>query len=92
MAARGGRVRPVRGGLIHTACRERLGDRAPSAPARQPRLAFGAERDERFDWTRFEVLPDARTRAGCVDGGWEAFGFANQGQCVRFLQTGKDSR
>lgn len=28
----------------------------------------------------------------CKDGGWEAFAFENQGQCVRFIETGKDSR
>lgn len=28
----------------------------------------------------------------CFDGGWRAFGFRNQGQCVRFVQTGKDAR
>lgn len=28
----------------------------------------------------------------CKDGGWEAYGFKNQGQCVRYIETGKDSR
>ena len=28
----------------------------------------------------------------CRDGGWVAFGFVNQGQCVRMVETGKDSR
>ena len=28
----------------------------------------------------------------CKVGGWEAFGFKNQGQCVRYVETGKDSR
>ena len=28
----------------------------------------------------------------CKDGGWESFGFSNQGQCVRFVETGEDSR
>ena len=56
------------------------------------RMVFGAEADERFDWTRFEVLPDAQTLADCQGGGWEAFGFANQGQCAKFVNTGKDSR
>lgn len=28
----------------------------------------------------------------CKIGGWEAFGFKNQGQCVRYIETGKDSR
>lgn len=56
------------------------------------RMVFGAERDERFDWTRFEVLPDAQTKEDCKDGGWEDYGFANQGQCIRFVETGTDSR
>jgi hypothetical protein len=56
------------------------------------RMVFGAETDERFDWTRFDVLPDAQTKEDCKDGGWEQYGFANQGQCVRFVETGKDSR
>jgi len=28
----------------------------------------------------------------CMDGGWERFGFRNQGQCIRAVNTGKDSR
>jgi hypothetical protein len=28
----------------------------------------------------------------CKDGGWEDFGFRNQGQCIRFVNTGEDSR
>lgn len=31
-------------------------------------------------------------RAKCMNGGWEALEFRNQGQCVRFVMTGKDSR
>lgn len=56
------------------------------------RMVFGAEEDERFDWTRFEVLPDAQAKDDCKNGGWEAFGFKNQGQCVRYVETGGDSR
>jgi hypothetical protein len=57
------------------------------------RLAFGGERDERFDWTRFDVLPnDPQTRADCKRGGWVTYGFRNQGQCIRFVNTGQDSR
>lgn len=56
------------------------------------RMVFGAETDERFDWTRFDVLSDAKTKEDCKDGGWEQYGFKNQGQCVRFVETGKDSR
>lgn len=32
------------------------------------------------------------SRDQCKAGGWVAFGFRNQGQCVRFVETGKDSR
>lgn len=28
----------------------------------------------------------------CKDGGWEDAGFKNQGQCIKFVNTGKDSR
>ena len=42
------------------------------------RMVFGAETDERFDWTRFDVL----TKDDCKSGGWEALGFKNQGQCI----------
>lgn len=28
----------------------------------------------------------------CKKGGWAAFGFKNQGQCIRYVNTGKDSR
>ena len=56
------------------------------------RMVFGAEGDERFDWTRFEVIPDVASKDQCKDGGWAEFGFSNQGQCVRFIETGQDSR
>lgn len=55
------------------------------------RMGFGAESDERFDWTRFYVL-SLENKDQCKDGEWEALGFKNQGQCVRFVETGKDSR
>lgn len=35
---------------------------------------------------------DPSTIQDCFQGGWEAFGFKNQGQCVRFVKTGEDSR
>jgi parallel beta-helix repeat protein len=28
----------------------------------------------------------------CMDGAWEGFGFQNQGRCIQFVATGKDSR
>jgi hypothetical protein len=37
--------------------------------------------------------PDSPTnKEQCQRDGWRAFGFANQGQCVRYVETGKDSR
>ena len=56
------------------------------------RLALGGERDWDFDWVTFDVLPDATAKDDCRDGGWAHYGFANQGQCIRFVETGKDSR
>lgn len=44
---------------------------------------------------RLEVVygsNDPADRDACKGRGWEAFGFRNQGQCVRFVETGKDSR
>lgn len=32
------------------------------------------------------------TKDECKDGGFEAFGFKNQGQCIQFVNTEKDSR
>ncbi len=57
------------------------------------RLALGGERDWDFDWVSFEVGPvDPATAADCKRRGWETFGFRNQGQCIRFVKTGRDSR
>jgi hypothetical protein len=56
------------------------------------RLALGGERDWDFDWTTFEVECNPETKADCKNGGWEAYGFRNQGQCIRYVNTGKDSR
>lgn len=53
------------------------------------RMVFGGETDERFDWTRFYTAP---TKFSCMDDGWVEQGFRNQGQCVRYYETGKDSR
>jgi hypothetical protein len=35
---------------------------------------------------------DPVTAEDCRDGSWAAFGFSNQGQCVRFTESGWDSR
>lgn len=46
-------------------------------------------------WSNFAtgvpmVSPVAKDE--CKKSGWQAFGFSNQGQCVRYVETGKDSR
>jgi hypothetical protein len=35
---------------------------------------------------------DPTSREDCFTGGWESYGFRNQGQCVAFVETGNDSR
>ena len=35
---------------------------------------------------------DPATRDECRNDGWTGFGFRNQGQCIRFVNTGFDSR
>jgi hypothetical protein len=56
------------------------------------RLAFGAEAEERFDWTRFDLILDPQTKADCWDGSWADYGFRNQGLCIAFVLTGRDTR
>lgn len=43
-------------------------------------------------WHDINVNSCAITKDLCMSGGWENFGFKNQGQCIRFANTGKDSR
>ncbi len=38
------------------------------------------------------IIPSPSSLADCQNGGWEDFGFVNQGACVSFLQTGRDTR
>jgi len=35
---------------------------------------------------------DPETIQDCQGGGWQDYGFANQGQCIHFVNTGEDSR
>ena len=35
---------------------------------------------------------DPVARSDCMNGGWQLFGFRSQGQCVRFVASGHDSR
>jgi hypothetical protein len=35
---------------------------------------------------------DPAVKEDCKNGGWAQYGFRNQGQCIRYVNTGKDSR
>lgn len=50
------------------------------------RMVFGAEKDERFNWTRVDVLA-ALAKDDCKSGGFETEGFSNQGRCVASTQA-----
>jgi probable HAF family extracellular repeat protein len=41
------------------------------------------------DRFRAFLLTPATSKDLCKDGGWESFGFKNQGQCIQFVLTGK---
>lgn len=63
------------------------------------RMVFGAEGDERFDWTRFDVLPPpvASSKDDCKKSGWQEFvdaegnEFKNQGDCVSYVQSNENA-
>lgn len=38
------------------------------------------------------LTADPTEKVDCTEGRWVDFGFRNQGQCIRFVETGKDSR
>ncbi len=44
------------------------------------------------DTTVYNFDPAPADKLACKDGGWMTYGFKNQGQCVRFIETGQDSR
>lgn len=53
--------------------------------------------DGNSEWTVTFSLPvigpaNPTTKDDCKKDGWLLYGFDNQGQCVRFVETGKDSR
>jgi len=43
-------------------------------------------------FTNFNAVPVEGCKDDCKNGGWEDLGFRNQGQCIRFVNTGQDSR
>lgn len=45
-----------------------------------------------YDLTISPASADPQSMDQCKNGGWEAFGFDNQGRCIAFVATGRDSR
>ena len=45
-----------------------------------------------FDLTITPAEVPLTNKDQCKNSGWQEYGFKNQGQCVRFVETGKDSR
>lgn len=45
-----------------------------------------------FAIARVRYRPDPTSKDECKKGGWQQFGFSNQGLCIQFVNTGKDSR
>jgi hypothetical protein len=43
-------------------------------------------------WNELEVEGCPLTKDDCKQGGWIALGFSNQGRCIQYVNTGKDSR
>jgi hypothetical protein len=65
-------------------------DNFPTTPgAFQP--TFGGARDV-FLAKIAAATANPTTKEQCKNEGWMVFGFKDQGQCVRFVETGKDSR
>jgi hypothetical protein len=48
--------------------------------------------DNVYDFELDEPAKQLASKNECKKRGWEAFGFRNQGQCIRFVNTGQDSR
>lgn len=40
----------------------------------------------------YTLIPQPKTISECKNSGWVAFGFRNQGLCIQYVNTGKDSR
>lgn len=57
---------------------------------------YGSEStDYTVRWSNFaygNVVASPVSKDACKGNGWTAFGFRNQGQCIQYVNTGKDSR
>ena len=52
----------------------------------------GDDSDDSDEEESADQNEDPNTIEECRNGGWKDFGFRNQGQCIQFVNTGKDSR
>lgn len=52
-------------------------------------LTIGVEGEQA---TMYNFEPFTVAKDDCKDDGWDELGFKNQGQCIRYVQTGDDSR
>ncbi len=52
----------------------------------------GDDSDDSDEEESADQNEDPNTIEECRNGGWQDFGFRNQGQCIQFVNTGKDSR
>jgi hypothetical protein len=51
--------------------------------------------DYTVNWSKFaygNVAASPTSKDNCKNAGWSAFGFRNQGLCIQYVNTGKDSR
>ena len=57
------------------------------------RMVFGAEADERFDWTPIAIPapPPPLAVDDCMSGGFAEEGFSNQGQCVASVNANENA-
>ena len=68
-----------------------IADDRPASTSSSP--LWGSEDAIAEDSITIAVDPeDPTTIDECKDGGWEDFGFDNQGRCMQFVLTGRDSR
>lgn len=52
---------------------------------------YAADNDPDYstDIALFQIKATPKSKNGCMNNGWKAFGFKNQGHCIRFCDTGK---
>lgn len=57
----------------------------------EAQAVLGPEQNYYTCWKTF-YPEQPETKGDCKSGGWEDYQFKNQGQCIRYVNTGKDSR